>query len=255
MISFLNKDIDITNKTKEEIQESLLTKKQFDSKTKIQTNFSPQQLSDDNNNNIFILIVEIVKNKYKILYSFGGNESSFYELTKDNIAKIRDDFVNNTGNPFNIDYLFTKFNIKNNNKSKLAAEIIKIQPNCLIPLSTVKTVKSSKRKDAKNILGWGIDPIDIPHYSKFGKLLINTKKLYYDNILSICDHNHHNVEGFLLTPVSDSFVIFLIQTIKRNNPSISEIYTLKSNEQHIYNRLITISGLKKDIIIQMKILY
>ena len=67
--------------------------------------------------------------------------------------------MNNTGNPFNIDYLFTKFNIKNNNKSKLAAEIIKINPNCLIPLSTVKTVKSSERKDAKNILGWVLIPL------------------------------------------------------------------------------------------------
>ena len=57
MISFLNKDIDVTNKTKEEIQESLLTKKQFDSKAKIQTNFSPQQLSDDNNNNIYIYLL------------------------------------------------------------------------------------------------------------------------------------------------------------------------------------------------------
>ena len=57
MISFLNKDIDVTNKTKEEIQESLLTKKQFDSKAKIQTNFSPHQLSDDNNNNIYIYLL------------------------------------------------------------------------------------------------------------------------------------------------------------------------------------------------------
>ena len=116
-----------------------------------------------------------------------------------------------------------------------------------MPFSNVKTVKTSTRADATNIFGWGIDPIDIPHYSKFGKLLINTKKLYYDNILSICDHNHHNVEGFISTSVSDSFVNFLIQTIKGNNPSISEINTLKSNEQHIYNRLITIAGLKKTI--------
>ena len=59
MISFLNKDIDVTNKTKEEIQESLLTKKQFDSKAKIQTNFSPQQLSDNNNNIYTYLLLRL----------------------------------------------------------------------------------------------------------------------------------------------------------------------------------------------------
>ena len=243
MLSFLNKDIDITNKTQEEIQESLLTKTQFNSKSKTQSDFFPQQIADDSGNNIFVLIVEVIKNKYKILYSFSGDENSFDELTEDNITKMRNDYLNHTGDPFNIDYLFTKFNVRN--RSKLAKEILDIQPNCLLPLSKVKSKPTSSRANAKVIFGWGIDPLDIPHYSKFGKLLINTKKLYYDNILSICDHNHHNVEGFMSTSVSDSFVNFLIQTIKGNNPSISEINTLKSNEQHIYNRLITIAGLKK----------
>ena len=74
MLSFLNKNIDITNKTQEEIQETLLTKKQFDSKSESQSNFFPQQIADDNNNYIFVLIVEVIKNKYKILYSFSGEE-------------------------------------------------------------------------------------------------------------------------------------------------------------------------------------
>ena len=140
MLSFLNKDLDLTNKTQEEIQETLLTKKQFDSKSESQSNFFPQQIADDNNNYIFVLIVEVIKNKYKILYSFTDNENSFAELNKDNIAKMRDDYLNNTNDPFNIDYLFTHFKIKNNNKSKLAEEIIKIQPNCLLPLSKVKNI-------------------------------------------------------------------------------------------------------------------
>ena len=122
-------------------------------------------------------------------------------------------------------------------------------------MNEVKNISSNNNSNTTPIYGWGIDPIDIPHFSKFGKLLINTKKLYYDNTLSICDNNHHNIEGFISTPVSDQFVNFLIQTIKGNNPSISEINTLKTNEQHIYNRLITIAGLKKDILIQMKIQY
>ena len=121
MLSFLNKDIDITNKTQEEIQETILIKKQFDSKAEIQSNFYPQQLADDSGNHIFVLIVEVIKNKYKILYSFSGNEDTFIELTNDNIALLRDDYLNNTGNPFNIDYLFNNFNAKN--KSKLAKAI------------------------------------------------------------------------------------------------------------------------------------
>ena len=59
-MSFLNKDIDITNKTKEEIQESLLTKTQFNPKSEPesenQSNFSPFEITDDGNNNIYLYI-------------------------------------------------------------------------------------------------------------------------------------------------------------------------------------------------------
>ena len=65
MLSFLNKDIDITNKTKDEIQESLLTQKQFnfklkdDSSSNKPSKFNPISFIDNNTNTtIYIIVVK-----------------------------------------------------------------------------------------------------------------------------------------------------------------------------------------------------
>ena len=154
MISFLNKDIDITNKTKEEIQESLLTKTQFNPKSEPesenQSNFSPLEITDDENNKIYIFVVKVNEKEYRLLVSPNGSENTFKELTDYKMKQIKKNAT------FNFDYIFNVYKIKNNENPKLAEEIFKIHPDCLLPLTQVKSATSSKRKDAKNI-----DPIDI----------------------------------------------------------------------------------------------
>ena len=97
MKSFLNKDIDLRNKTQEEFQETLLTKTQFNPKLEpeTQSTFSPLKVDDDKRNSIFIIVVKISEKKYKIFYSFSGNEDSFVELNKNTVTKIRTDFTKN----------------------------------------------------------------------------------------------------------------------------------------------------------------
>ena len=91
MTSFLNKDIDITNKSQEEIQESLLTQKQFNPKSEneSQINFAAQEIADDNQNKIYVLIVKANDKEYKILVSFSGRENTFKELTQYKYEKIK----------------------------------------------------------------------------------------------------------------------------------------------------------------------
>ena len=90
-MSFLNKDIDVTNKTPEEIQESLLTKTQFNPKLEPenQTNFAPLQITDNNGNNIYVLIVKVKENQYKLLVSPNGSENTFKELTDYKMKQIK----------------------------------------------------------------------------------------------------------------------------------------------------------------------
>ena len=92
-MSFLNKDIDITNKTTEEIQESLLTKTQFNPKSEPesenQTNFAPFEITDDANNKIYIFVVKVNEKEYRILVSPNGSENTFKELTDYRMKQIK----------------------------------------------------------------------------------------------------------------------------------------------------------------------
>ena len=74
-----------------QIQESLLTKTQFNPKSEneSQINFAAQEIADDKQNKIYVLIVKANEKEYKILVSFSGRENIFKELTKYKLDKIK----------------------------------------------------------------------------------------------------------------------------------------------------------------------
>jgi len=73
------------------------------------------------------------------------------------------------------------------------------------------------------------------------------KTLYYYNILSIKDSNLNNIEGISITTVSDNFVKIIIDILSKQKPSIYNINKLNRNEKELYNILLLISSIHKNI--------
>jgi hypothetical protein len=97
----------------------------------------------------------------------------------------------------------------------------------------------------KILYGYGLNKI--PETTQFGKNIILLKKLYYNNILSIKDRNLHNIEGIKNVPVSDNFVKIIMDIVTKQKPSLHNINKLKSDEKELYNILLLISGVHKNI--------
>ena len=97
----------------------------------------------------------------------------------------------------------------------------------------------------KILNGLGLNKI--PETTQFGKNIILLKKLYYNNILSIKDRNLHNIEGIKNIPVSDNFVKIIMDIVTKQKPSLHNINKLKSDEKELYNILLLISGVHKNI--------
>ena len=105
----------------------------------------------------------------------------------------------------------------------------------------------AKKKVGKNKILYGFGLNKIPETTQFGKNIILLKKLYYNNILSIKDRNLHNIEGIKNVPVSDNFVKIIMDIVTKQKPSLHNINKLNSNEKELYNILLLISGVHKNI--------
>ena len=94
------------------------------------------------------------------------------------------------------------------------------------------------------IVGYGIINDNIPKQVNFGKNIILLNKLYYRNILSIKDKNLHAVEYLPNVKVSDGFVDIIFGMTKNKQPSKEAINALSTDEQHLLDTLLYISGIK-----------
>ena len=94
------------------------------------------------------------------------------------------------------------------------------------------------------IVGYGIINDNIPKQVNFGKNIILLNKLYYKNILSVKDQNLHAVEYLPNVKVSDNFVDIIFSMTKNKQPSKETISTLSTDEQHLLDTLLYISGIK-----------
>ena len=89
---------------------------------------------------------------------------------------------------------------------------------------------------------------DVPKHAHFGKNIILLNKLYYQNVLSIKDKKMHSVENFPNVKVSDKLTDILYHMcIKNTKPTKESINSLNVNEKKLFDLLLYVSGLGKNI--------
>jgi hypothetical protein len=97
--------------------------------------------------------------------------------------------------------------------------------------------------------GFGLKPIthDIPNLIDFGRIKISPRKLYYNNTLAIKHKSGNSLNGLPNVKVSDKFVSIIMNLLKGQNPSLKDFNQLELNEKSIYDSLIYIAGLQKEV--------
>jgi len=93
--------------------------------------------------------------------------------------------------------------------------------------------------------GFGLNKV--PETANFGKNIILLKKLYYNNILSVKDRNLHSIRGLKNVNVSDNFVKIIMDIVTKQKPAVYNVNKLTTNEKELYNILLMISGIHKNI--------
>lgn len=110
-------------------------------------------------------------------------------------------------------------------------------------------IKSRNYEFYPRISGSGLKPIthDIPNLIEFGKVKISPRKLYYNNTLAIKHKSGHSLAGLPNVQVSDKFVSLIMNLLKGQKPSLKDFTQLDLNEKGIYDTLINIAGLHKEV--------
>ena len=97
-------------------------------------------------------------------------------------------------------------------------------------------------------VGWGMKSDDVPKHAHFGKNIILLNKLYFQNVLSIKDKKMHSVENFPNVKVSDKLTDILYHMcIKNTKPTKEIINSLNATEKKLFDLLLYVSGLGKNI--------
>ena len=99
------------------------------------------------------------------------------------------------------------------------------------------------------ITGSGLKPIkhDIPNLIEFGKVKISPRKLYYNNTLAIKHKSGNSLGGLPNVQVSDKFVSIIMNLLKGQKPSLKDFTQLELNEKGVYDSLVYIAGLQKEV--------
>ena len=89
---------------------------------------------------------------------------------------------------------------------------------------------------------------EVPKFAHFGKNIILLDKLFYKNILSIKDKKMHSVEHFPNVKVSDTLTDIIYKMCTKNTkPTKEMLNSLKSNERKLFDLLLYVSGIGKNI--------
>jgi len=97
-------------------------------------------------------------------------------------------------------------------------------------------------------VGWGMKNEEVPKFAHFGKNIILLDKLFYKNILSIKDKKMHSVEHFPNVKVSDTLTDIIYKMCTKNTkPTKEMLNSLKSNERKLFDLLLYVSGIGKNI--------
>jgi hypothetical protein len=97
--------------------------------------------------------------------------------------------------------------------------------------------------------GYGLQPIKhaLPKLIDFGRVKISPSSLYYKNTLAIKHKSGNSLTGVNNTRVSDQFVSIIMDLLKGNKPTLKDFSRLGIGEKQIYDQLIFMAGLSKDV--------
>jgi hypothetical protein len=97
--------------------------------------------------------------------------------------------------------------------------------------------------------GYGIKHAqDIPEKVKFGSNILLLKKLFLKNILSIQNKHNTKINGFNNIHVSDNFVKIIMDLLKGQNFTNSQLQNLSSAERILLDHLLMLSELNKNFV-------
>lgn len=180
---------------------------------------------------------------YMVVYSRTGAENSFVELKAEPFKSMLQNeygFQPNLVDEIREQVLEFPTLLSSNANAKKLMTKYKIKGDV-----EGKTV-SKKRGSNQAVYGWGIENKEVPPYSQFGNIRINTKKLYYDDVLSIRDKNGYQLQGMSPVKVSPNFTKLIIEILENKPVTMSDIEQLKSNERQLYDHLIAVGKLHKE---------
>lgn len=109
------------------------------------------------------------------------------------------------------------------------------------------TLRVGKHRRATEQLGYGLREEQIPEEVPFGNVLLYLKKLHLHNILAVKHHNKINIAGFKNTKVSDKFVDIIMKLVQGVYPTHSQLHGLSHNEKLLYDRLVVLAKLHKEV--------
>lgn len=94
-------------------------------------------------------------------------------------------------------------------------------------------------------VGMNSDPKDIPTKIRFGDNMLNLKKLFLKNILSLTTPKGAQIFGIKNTPVSDNFVKVIFDIVNGKDLLSKDLGRLNTNEKIFLETILTASGLHK----------
>ena len=86
---------------------------------------------------------------------------------------------------------------------------------------------------------------DKPKITPFGRLMIHTQRLFYDNLLIITSKTGTSITGLKKQKVSNAFVELMLKVLKGGSPTLKDIHALSDHEKKLYDLLVYSSGLSK----------
>ena len=179
--------------------------------------------------------------RLKVVFSLEQAENTFISKKKSTIETFLRNECYYTKEEITL--FFQKFgNTVSEIKNNLLYSMEEEKPYGIIPQTGKKIRRNEEVYD-----GWGIKHENIPEWVPFGSILINLKKLYYDNLLSIKSHAHHAISGFVVVPISNKFVSIIMELIRGKTIHYREIEELSRNEIELYDHLIALAKLHKKL--------
>jgi len=177
----------------------------------------------------------------QVLFSFTGEKNTYKGILSENQFK---QITNETG--------ITKPDFKKILGSEIPSGMLEgLFGHGIIPQTkgvfVADNLRIGKHRKVTEQLGYGLREEQIPDEVPLGNVLLYLKKLHLHGILAVKHHNKVNIAGFKNTKVSDKFVDIIMKLVQGVYPTHSQLNSLAHNEKLLYDRLIVLAKLHKQV--------